>query len=75
MNNTKNMLLARNEIENRIDELQRALNLTEEEMLFVVEGALSTSRHKALMREVYSRAEEEVRIEKEKEKEKEKEGV
>lgn len=69
MNNTKNMLLARNEIENRIDELQRALNLTEEEMLFVVEGALSTARHKALMREVYSRAEEEVRIEKEKEKE------
>ena len=71
MNNTKNMLLARNEIENRIDELQRALNLTEEEMLFVVEGALSTARHKALMREVYSRAEEEVRIEKEKETEKE----
>ena len=71
MNNTKNMLLARNEIENRIDELQRALNLTEEEMLFVVEGALSTARHKALMREVYSRAEEEVRIEKEKEIEKE----
>lgn len=75
MNNTKNMLLARNEIENRIEELQRALNLTEEEMLFVVEGALSTARHKALMREVYSRAEEEVRIEKEKEKEIEKEGV
>ena len=71
MNNTKNMLLARNEIENRIDELQRALNLTEEEMLFVVESALSTARHKALMREVYSRAEEEVRIEKEKETEKE----
>lgn len=71
MNNTKNMLLARNEIENRIDELQRALNLTEEEMLFVVEGVLSTARHKALMREVYSRAEEEVRIEKEKEIEKE----
>lgn len=71
MNNTKNMLLARNEIENRIDELQRALNLTEEEMLFVIESALSTARHKALMREVYSRAEEEVRIEKEKETEKE----
>lgn len=61
MNSTKNMLFARNEIENKIGELQRALNLTEDEMLFVVEGALSTARHKALLREIYSRAEEEVK--------------
>lgn len=61
MTNTKNMLLARNEIENKVNELQSALNLTEEEMLFVVEAVVSTSRHKAIMREVYTQAENEVK--------------
>lgn len=60
MNNTKNMIFARNEIENKVDELQIGLGLTEDEMLFVVEGVLSTARHKALVREVYTQAQEEV---------------
>ena len=48
------ILVARNEIENFTNNLQKELGLREEEMLIAVEMALSTSRHKAITRGGYN---------------------
>ena len=49
----KKILLARNELENKISDIQRALKLSEAEMMLVVEMALGTSRYTALVRGIY----------------------
>lgn len=54
MRTVDKILIARNEIENFANNLQKELGLREEEMLIAVEMALSTSRHKAITRGGYT---------------------
>ena len=49
------LLFARNELENRINELQRILELPEDGMMLVVEMILSTARYKTIVRNSYSK--------------------
>lgn len=49
------LLFARNELENRINELQRILELPEDGMMLVVEMLLSTARYKTIVRNSYSK--------------------
>ena len=54
MRTVDKILIARNEIENFANNLQKELGLREEEMMIAVEMALSTSRHKAITRSGYN---------------------
>lgn len=54
MRTVDKILIARNEIENFANNLQKELGLREEEMLIAVEMALSTSRYKAITRGGYN---------------------
>ena len=49
----KKIFIARNELENKISEIQQVLKLSEMEMSLVVEMTLSTARYKALVRNIY----------------------
>lgn len=51
--NEKKIFIARNELENKISEIQQVLKLSEMEMSLVVEMTLSTARYKALVRNFY----------------------
>lgn len=55
LTNTEKMLLAKNEIENIISNLEKSLGLDDFEMLFVLESVCNTTRHKCLTREVYQK--------------------
>ena len=48
------IMFARNELENRISELQKILELSENDMMIVTEMLLSTSRYKSVIRNVYN---------------------
>lgn len=55
MDTIDKLLFARNELENRINELQRILELPEDGMMLVVEMLLSTARYKTIVRNSYSK--------------------
>lgn len=48
------IMFARNELENRISELQKILELSENDMMIVTEMLLSTARYKSVIRNVYN---------------------
>ena len=48
------IMFARNELENRISELQKLLELSENDMMIVTEMLLSTARYKSVIRNVYN---------------------
>lgn len=53
MTDIKKILLARNELENKISDIQQALKLSEAEMMIAVEMSLGTSRYTAIVRGIY----------------------
>lgn len=53
--NIEKILLARNELENKVNDLRDMLQLSEADMLVACEMVLSTARHQALVRDIYNR--------------------
>lgn len=49
------IMFARNELENRISELQKILELSENDMMIVTEMLLSTARYKSVIRNEYNK--------------------
>ena len=47
------LLVARNEIENVISDISRELEISEEEMILIIDAVSNTVRHKALTRSAY----------------------
>lgn len=54
MNNL--IIVARNELENKVSEIQSVLGLSEMEMSIVIEMVLSTARYKSIVRGIYDEA-------------------
>ena len=49
------IFLARNELENQMNDLRESLELTESEMMIVLEMVLSTARHQSMVRGIYNK--------------------
>ena len=54
MTKTERALVARNEIENLINDVGRDLGLSEEDMVLIIDAVSNTVRHKALTRNAYT---------------------
>ena len=50
---TSKIFFAKNELENVVTALQNSFNISEEEMMIVLEMVLSTARYKTLVRGAY----------------------
>lgn len=57
MNNTQKILIARNELENVMSNLQKQFQLSEGEAMIVLELALATSRYRAIAQDAYDQVE------------------
>lgn len=68
MTKTEKALVARNEIENLINDISRDLGLSEDDMVLIIDAVSNTVRHKALTRSAYTE------FQKEREKAKEENG-
>ena len=55
MSETEKILIANNELANFMSDLQKRLELSEEEMQIACEMALSTARHKVIVRNIYNK--------------------
>lgn len=60
-----NILIARNDIANKIEGTIQALGLTEKETIFILESILNDTRMKYMTRESYAKASEEAKKEEE----------
>ena len=54
MNRNEKAMVARNEIENLINDISRDLGITEEDMVMIIDAVSNTVRHKALTRNAYT---------------------
>lgn len=54
MNEKEKLLFARNELEIVINNLQNTLELSEMDIMLVIELILSTARYKSVMRNIYN---------------------
>lgn len=57
MNNTQKILFAKNELENVIGALQKQLEMSEDELMLVLELLLSTSRYRHIVKGAYDQIE------------------
>ena len=60
-----NILIARNEVANKIVDIIQTLGLTEKETIFILESILNDTRMKCMTREAYTKASEEAKKEEE----------
>ena len=60
-----NLLIARNDIANKIESTIQVLGLTEKETIFILESVLNDTRMKCMTREAYIKASEEAKKEEE----------
>ena len=67
MTKTERALVARNEIENLINDVSRDLGLSEDDMVLIIDAVSNTVRHKALTRNAYMEFQKEREAQKSKE--------
>lgn len=57
MNSTQKILFAKNELENVIGALQKQLEMSEDDMMIVLELLLSTTRYRTIVKGAYDQIE------------------